>query len=301
MGSVRNTTWNFRLENLYPEGPLPLEHLNIPFTYDEIQKAIRHMHSNASPGPDGFGPSFFKATWSVTSQSIVDLCHAFYTHSADLERLNRSHLVLLPKKNDAREAKDFRPIALQNTTIKCLSKILTNRLQPAIPLLVSSDQAGFVLGRCIAESFAYAADILHCCHRRNAPTLVLKLDFHKAFDCVNWDSLLRILRVRGFPEDWCQWVMTLLNTGKTAILLNGVPGRWINCRNGLRQGDPLSPYLFIIVADVLRRLLHHPDFSPSLDHPLVPGAPCPVLQYADDTLIFLRCSAGAIHQVKHVL
>lgn len=85
------------------------------------------------------------------------------------------------------------------------------------------------------------------------------------------------------------------------MLLNGVPRKWIDCRNGLRQGDPLSPYLFIIVADVLRRLLHNPSLSSSFFHPLVPNAPCPVLQYADDTLIFLRCSSEAVLQAKHVL
>jgi mannosylglycoprotein endo-beta-mannosidase len=78
------------------------------------------------------------------------------------------------------------------------------------------------------------------------------------------------------------------------MLINGVPSRWINYRNGLRQGDPLSPYLFIIVADILRKLLHHPQMASSIGHPLIPNAPCPVLQYAADTLIFLRCSADAI-------
>jgi len=95
--------------------------------------------------------------------------------------------------------------------------------------------------------------------------------------------------------------MDLLDTGKTSVLLNGVPSRWINCRNGLRQGDPLSPYLFIIVADVLRRLLQHPTLSTSLNHHLIPNVPCPVLQYGDDTLIFLQCSRDAVLQTKHIL
>jgi hypothetical protein len=209
--------------------------------------------------------------------------------------------VLLPKKDEARKPQDFRPIALQNCTVKGISKVLTNRLQPLIPSLIGSDQSGFVLGRCIAESFAYAAELLHCCYRRNAPTIVLKLDFHKAFDCVSWDSLDRILRCRGFPDKWCSWIRGLLDTGKTAVLLNGVPGGWITCRNGLRQGDPLSPYLFIIVADVLRRLLQHPVLATSIHHPLVLDQPCPVLQYADDTLIFLNCSADAINEIKKIL
>jgi hypothetical protein len=93
----------------------------------------------------------------------------------------------------------------------------------------------------------------------------------------------------------------LLDTAKTAVLLNGIPGRWINCRNGLRQGDPLSPYLFIIVADILRRLLQHPTTANCIRHPLLPNAPCPVLQYADDTLIFLSCSTDAVTATKHIL
>lgn len=278
-----------------------MEHLGAPFAYDEIKAVVHHMHVNASPGPDGFGPLFFKVTWPITSPSIVWLFEEFYNNSAELSRINRSYLVLHPKKNDTRQACDFRPIALQNTSIKCLSKVLTTRLQSSIPDLVSADQASFILGRFIADSFAYAADLLHCCHRRGAPTLILKLDFHKVFDCVNWESLDRILHHRGFPSMWCTWVYSLLDSGKTSVLLNGTPGGWIDCRTGLRQGDPLSPYLFIIVADVLRRLLHNHAHSPSLQHPLVDASPCPVLQYVDDTLIFLRCNAEAVVQTKHVL
>jgi hypothetical protein len=112
------------------------------------------MHSNASLGPDGFGPSFFKATWNIISPYIYALFDSFYNHLADLERINRSYLVLLPKKDSARSPADFWPIALQNSTIKGISKVLTTRLQPLIPSLVGGDQSDFVLGRCLAESFA---------------------------------------------------------------------------------------------------------------------------------------------------
>jgi hypothetical protein len=90
------------------------------------------------------------------------------------------------------------------------------------------------------------------------------------------------LCVRGFPDVWCNWIQQLQETAKSAVLLNGVPGRWIPCRKGLRQGDPLSSYLFILVADVLQRMLTR---DAALHHPLAPDRPCVVLQYADDTLI----------------
>jgi hypothetical protein len=161
------------------------------------------MHSTASPGPDGFGPLFYKANWNTVSSDLFNFFDSFHSHSTDIERLNRSYLVLLPKKDAARKPQDFRPIALQNTTIKGISKVLTNRLQPAIPSLIANDQSGFVLGRCIADNFDYAADLLHCCYRRNSPTIVLKLDFHKAFDTVNSGAEASLKSgVGGFVISW---------------------------------------------------------------------------------------------------
>jgi hypothetical protein len=234
LDSARTTCWSFDVENLYGDDYLDLVHLAAPFTQKEIQQAVQCMHGDASPGPDGFGSCFYKATWAITSPALHALFEAFYSLTTDLERLNRSYLVLLPKKENAQKPQDFQPISLQNSAVKAISKVLTVRLQPHIPDLVGGDQSGFVLGRCIADNFVYAADILNCCHRRNSPMIILKLDFHKAFDYVNWNSMDRILWCRGFLNKWCKWIQDLLNTRKTAVLLNGVPRRWINCQNGLR-------------------------------------------------------------------
>lgn len=213
----------------------------------------------------------------------------------------RAHMILLPKNTSARTPDDFRPISLQNCPPKAIAKAITNRLKPLIPMLVHDNQTGFISGRNIAENYIFAADLLSACHLRKAPAMILKLDFRKAFDSVCWESLLTILAARGFPSKWVAWIKTLLISSKTAILLNGVPGNWISCKNGLRQGDPLSPYLFIIVADLLQRLISKAFSTGGLCHPIYPDRPPTVLQYADDTLIVAHASPSAALMLKSIL
>lgn len=104
-------------------------------------------------------------------------------------------------------------------------------------------------------------------------------NFAKAFDSVNW-----VMEVRGFPERWCAWMDAILRSSRSTMLLNGVPGAWFPVRCGLRQGDPISPHLFLLAADVLQRMVRR---DPLLRHPVVDGDPPIVLQYADDTLIII--------------
>ena len=121
--------------------------------------------------------------------------------------------------------------------------------------MIDLDQTSFLKGRSISENFVYAMELVQVCHKRKVPTIVLKLDFAKAFDTVNWEALMTILSARGFSPLWCRWVLDLFASSKSAVLVNGYPGPWIECRRGLRQGDPMSPYLFLLVADVLQTLI----------------------------------------------
>jgi len=300
LGSHSMTDWNFSLSDLYPAPSVHGEALSAPFTRQEVADALFSMDKNASPGPDGFGPSFYINFWQSLDQEVLRFFSAFHSEDLDIDGMNRAHLVLLPKKG-VLSPQNFRPISLQNCPMKLLTKVMTNRVKPVITELIDMNQTGFIHGKCISENFVFAADILNCCHKRRVPTAVLKLDFKKAFDSVDWRSLDLILCARGFDAHWRRWVSTILHTGKTSVLLNGVPGRWINCKRGLRQGDPISPYLFIIVADVLQSLIKKAHVVDSLSHPLNSALPCPVLQYADDTLIFTERTAAAMVRLKRIL
>lgn len=175
--------------------------------------------------------------------------------------------------------------------------MLSFRLQKELSSIIQLDQTGFLKGRHISETFIHATELVQCCHKRKAPAVILKLDFAKAFDSVQWDSLHKILYCRGFNDSWNTCIKMLLASARSSIILNGVPGNWISCKQGLRQGDPLSPYLFIIVADVLQTLIR----KSQLRHPLNPQMTPSTLQYADDTLIICKASSQDVALIKRIL
>ena len=154
---------------------------------------------------------------------------------------------------------DFRPIAMVHSFGKLVSKILALRLAPFMPCLVSTNQTAFVRKRSILDSYKYVQCAAAVFRRRKIPKLLLKLDISKAFDSLAWSFLLEILLKLGFSTRWCNWISVLLSTASSKILLNGVPGAPITHRRGVRQGDALSPLLFIIAMEVLNKLFCKAD------------------------------------------
>ena len=171
-------------------------------------------------------------------------------------------------------------------------------MQAKIPKLINIHQTGFVKGRSISDTFVYAVELVQTCHKRKRPAIVLKLDFAKAFDTVNWARLTAVLQARGFDRRWIGWIQCLLSSSKSAVLVNGCPGPWINCKRGLQQGDPLSPYLFILVAETLQRMITN---AVEIRHPTDANLPCAVLQYADDTLIVFKAETATAFKLKEIL
>jgi len=135
-----------------------------------------------------------------------------------------------------------------------VSKLLANRLAPQLATLIQANQSAFIRNRSILDNFKYVQRAAVLLRKKKIPKVLLKLDISKAFDTLSWSFLFEALEAYGFSTNWRGWISTLLRTATSRILLNGQPGPIIQHRRGVRQGDPLSPMLFILAMDVLNRL-----------------------------------------------
>jgi len=187
--------------------------------------------------------------------------------------------------------------------LKCITKILSSRLQSKILQLVHTNQYGFIKGRTIHDCLAWSFQFLHLCHHSKKKIIILKLDFEKAFDRVEHQAILEILKHKGFSEKWVSWVQNLLSTTSSAVLLNGIPGKNFKCKRGVRQGDPLSPLLFVLAADLLQSIINKAWQAGTLKHPLSDDFQddYPIVQYADDTLLVLPGDTRSLFCLKGLL
>jgi hypothetical protein len=154
-------------------------------------------------------------------------------------------MVLLPKVDNPFEIKEYRPISLVHGFSKIFTKLLAGRLAPLLPGLISHAQSAFVSSRSIHENFKMVRNSARFLHRRRIATALLKIDISKAFDSLSWEFLLDVLQCRGFGTRWRFWISYLLSSASTSICLNGERSSSFCLAWGVRQGNPLSPALFI--------------------------------------------------------
>ena len=235
--------------------PSDNEELTRPFSLEEIKKALFSMNSNRAPGPDDIPVEFYQHCWEVVAQDLLCLFDWFHDGKLDVQRLNYGIITLLPKSTDASRIQQYRPICLLRCPYKLLTKAMDIRASKYAHKLFSIHQNAFIKGRHIVDGILSLHEILHYTHFRRQVGVVLKLDFEKAYDKVNWDFLLDCHRKRGFNSKWCGWVSQILKNGTVSVKINDEVGPYIQSAKGVRQGDPHSPFLFNIAADCLTKMV----------------------------------------------
>jgi hypothetical protein len=231
------------------------------------------------------------------------MVRGFEKGEINIARINYSTIILIPKEDEARSLKKFRPISLINCSFKIFSKAMNNRLENLCDRLLAPNQTAFVRGRYILESVVSAHEIIHEVVRSGQKGLVLKLEYEKSYDRVDWQFLEELLQSRGFLGRWATWVMNLVNGRSIAVKINDDTSTYFQPGKGLRQGDPLSPLLFNLVVDVFTRMLMKAadiGYITGLMSALHPAGVVS-LQYADDTLQFLEHGYDSTTHLKWLM
>ncbi|KAF7115523.1 hypothetical protein RHSIM_RhsimUnG0053200 [Rhododendron simsii] len=275
-------------------------------TNEEIKEAVFQLGSLKSLGPDGFPGVFYQSYWEVVGDDLCSAVKRFFEGGFLLKELNRTNLVLIPKVLAPESLAQFRPISLCNFNLKVITKVMANRLKGLLNGFVSVNQSAFVPGRMIQDSVIVAHEAFHFLKRKKTGKeefMAIKLDFNKAYDRVEWDFLEAIMNQMGFDKRWVKWVMECVSTVQFDVCTNGESRAKVYPQRGLRQGDPLSPYLFLLVKDVLSGLIQK-----ELDQGNLSGLRinrlCPVLShifFADDALLFAKAELRECNTLKTIL
>jgi hypothetical protein len=263
------------------------EALMTPITQAEVDQAIQELPIGKAPGPDGFTTDFFHSCWPMLREEVWQLVEESRSSGKVLPALNATFLTLIPKEERVTNPKNFRPIALCNVIYKIISKVIALRLKPILPFIISKEQSGYVEGRKIMDNVILVHEIIHSLKSTRTPGMLLKLDLSKSFDKLSWQYMKALLSAFGFNKDWISWIMNLISSTFFSILVNGVPSQPFSPSRGIRQGDPLSPFLFVIMVEGLGCYIKASIQNGSLQglplHGLQPTASHS--QFVDDTLL----------------
>jgi hypothetical protein len=225
----------------------------------------------------------------VIKEDILALFHEFHKETLDLFSLNFGIITLIPKIENATKIKQYRLICVINVSFKIFTKVGINRLNKVAKTVVSQNQTAFMPGRNIMEGVVILHETIHELHTKKSNGVIFKIDFEKAYDKVKWSFLQQTLCMKVFSPKWSRWIQNMVSGGSVGIKVNDDIGLYFQMKWGLRQGDPMSPILFNIVADMLALLINRAKIDGQirgvLPHLVDDGMS--ILQYANDIIIFL--------------
>ena len=260
--------------------------LESPISEEEVKNAIWSLHPDKAPGPDGFPICFYRSFWSLIKKYLLRLI-TWMAKGNMGGATNSTFLALIPKEPNPSSIKKFRPISLCNASYKIFSKVLSLRLKKIIPSLISPNQGGFLSGRQISDNILLVQEAIHSSSKRGEPGMAIKLDLANAFDRLRHSFIILVLKSFGFPETFILQVQACITSPWIAPLINGRPSAFFKASRGVRQGCPLSPFLYILVADSLSRRLNRLQAEGSLPGLSFRGSVPPINHalFADDTIL----------------
>jgi len=268
-------------------------------TQNELNLALKNMKNNKSPGSDGFTVEFYKTFWSeIGSFLLRSINYGFLNGNLSVSQ-KLGYISLLPKGNKPREfIGNWRPISLLNVSYKLASACISNRIKTVLPVIINEDQTGFVANRFIGENIRLIYDILTYTEINNIPGMLLLIDFEKAFDTVSHDFIRQTLRYFNFGTDICRWFDTFYNDITSSVIVNGHISKSFKISTGCRQGDPMSPYIFVLCAEILASMIRCNELIKGI---VINDMSFKLSQYADDTTLMLDGSLESLENAMRTL
>ncbi|KAL2224542.1 UNVERIFIED_CONTAM: hypothetical protein Sindi_3021900 [Sesamum indicum] len=278
--------------------------LLLPISADDVKQAMFDIADDKAPGPDGYSSRFFKAAWPVVGEEVTRAVLDFFSTGKLLKQVNSTILALIPKVHTPMSVNDFRPISCCNVLYKIIAKLLVQKISVLLDKIVSPCQTAFIPGRSIGDNIMLAQELFSRYNQmRLPPRCALKVDIRKAYDTVEWDFLLAVLQLFGFPPTFTRWIEECVTTTSFSIGLNGKPHGFFAGARGLRQGDPLSPYLFVLVMEALhlgflQRIEQDMQFT---YHWKCESSKVFQMGFADDLLLLCKADLDSIRVFKEGL
>ncbi len=253
-------------------------------TIGDLYFALKDCKNDKTPGCDGLPVEFYKMFWPL----IKDVLHDAITYAYKKQSLHisarRGIISLIPKKDkDLNYIKNWRPLTLLNTDYKILAKTLAKRLKLCLDKLINKDQTGFMKNRFIGENIRKILDILEYTENEQIPAILISIDFEKCFDRLEWPAIYKTMENFNFGNKYINWVKLLYNNTLSCTTNNGHSSDWFKPSRGLRQGCPLSPYLYLLCGEIFANLIRK---SKDVKGIPIGDTEAKISQYADDTNLF---------------
>ncbi|GBG79593.1 hypothetical protein CBR_g29740 [Chara braunii] len=273
--------------------------LDRPISLAEVTQTIKSMAVGKSPGVDGLTVEFYRANWAVYGPLLVELYNEILVGGRLGRGMTRGVIMVLFKKGDKADIRNWHPISLLNLSYKILAKTLARRLSKYFPELVGRDQGAFVQGHSIFNNIVTAIETLEVVQEENLDVAVLLLDLEKAYDKVGWTFTFTTLKQMGFGEGFCSWFVALYTVSTSAMMVNGHLSEPFPLTRWLRQGCPLGPLVFVLQLEVLlNRIRKHPDIRGLQLHT---GEECKVKALADDVFAVCENTEKSLIALKSVM